>query len=237
MADPFESSRRKIARAKEQLANLEREVTWFQMSNPYTRVIEPHTDRPGHEVHKIKRTKTLPLSINDIAADVVGNLRNSLDNASYGIAVASGLSNPKCTAFPFAGSVGQMANALGRSKDLPPQIQSLLCGFQPYPGGDDLLWALNEICIADKHKLLIPIGSGFADLGTHVEAFGYIQMPQTPTWDRTKNEMELFTVSSDTEQVKYDFRFSVFVVFNDIKIVANQFLESSTHLTAKSRAS
>jgi hypothetical protein len=219
LADIFYSCRRKLARAKEHLVDLEREVVDFQLSNPYTRVTELDPDAADHYIHKVKLTKFLPPSISDITADIVGNLRNSLDNAGYAIAVASGLSNPKFTNFPFAGSIDHMPNALGRSKDLPPQIQSLFCGFQPYPGGDDLLWALNEICVTDKHKLLIPIGTGSTNLGMHVEALGYIKMPQTPMWDRTKNEMELVTVGPETEQFNYNFHFRIFVAFNNIRVV------------------
>jgi len=46
-----------------------------------------------------------------------------------------------------------MSNSLGRAKDLPKEIHSLFCGFQPYRGGDDVLWALNEVCVADNTKL------------------------------------------------------------------------------------
>ncbi|MGD0790545.1 MAG: hypothetical protein ABR920_02135 [Terriglobales bacterium] len=219
MADPFESSHRKIARAKEHFLNLHREIEKFTLINPYERVIEPHPNKPDHVVHKIKMTKEIPASIADTTADLVQNLRNALDNAAYAVAVATGKTAAKNAAFPFARSVTEMANSLGRSKDLPKEIQSLFCGFQPYLGGDDILWALNEICNGDKHKMVIPVGTAIVRLGASVQGTGgYFRMPDPHVWDRTKNEMVLITFGPKTE-FKYDFNFGFFVVFNDIQIV------------------
>ena len=198
-----------------------RVATFYELTgilNPYERVIEPHPDKPDHVIHKIKMTKEIPAPIADITGDVVNNLRNALDNAGYAVAVASGKVDPKFTAFPFAGSVGQMANSLGRSKDVPKEIQSLFCRFQPYLGGDDILWALNEICNGDKHKMVIPIGTGIIRAGVGIEVMGKFSMPNVHIWDRAKNEMELVTLGADAK-FNYHFQFSFFVAFNNIQIV------------------
>ena len=220
-ADPFESSRRKIARAKEHFADLKRKIQDFERIHPYESVVELHPDEPNHKVHKVKLTQALPGAIADVTADMAQNLRNALDNAGYAVSVASGRVAPKFTAFPFAGSLAQMPNSLGRSKDIPPQIQSLFCGFQPYPEGDDLLWALNEISVADKHKMVIPIGTAIRRIGAAVEGTGYVEIPDPHVWYRTKNEMVLFTTGFQTDY-KYDFNFRVFVAFNEIRVVDGQ---------------
>jgi len=221
MPDPFDSSRRKIARAKEHFANLHREIEEFTRVNPYARVTEPHPERADRIVHKVKMTKEIPAVIADTTADFVQNLRNALDNAAYAVAVAAGKVDPKYTAFPFARSAAEMANSLGRSKDLPKEMQSLFCGFQPYLGGDDLLWAFNEICNGDKHKYIIPIGTGMVRRAAGVEGTGFFEMPTTHVWDRTKNEMELLTLGVESTY-KYNFQFSFFVAFNDIQVVDGQ---------------
>ena len=58
--DPFDSSRRKLARAKEHIAHLEEELLIFFQSDPYAPVVEPHSELPGHIVRKIRVTKQLP---------------------------------------------------------------------------------------------------------------------------------------------------------------------------------
>lgn len=221
MPDHFESSRRKIARAKQHLIDLQREIGKFAQKEPYKRVVEPDSQHPDHQVHKIKLTEPLPVIIGDIAADMVQNLRNALDNAGYSVAAAGGRVNPKFAAFPFAGSIAQMANALGRSKDIPQEIQSLFVGFQPYRGGNDILWALNEMCVADKHKMLIPIGTGIVRAKAALRGTGFFQMPDPHFWDRDKNEMVILILGPGAV-FDYDFDFRFYIAFNDIPVVDGQ---------------
>lgn len=228
MSEPFDSSRQKFARAEEHFIDLQKKINEFIWSYPYERVIEPHPDDPKKLVHKFRLNKPLPPAIANIAADLAGNLRNALDNAAYDIAIASGLTNPKFTSFPFAGSVEQMANSLGRSKDLPKEIQSLFCGFQPYLGGDDLLWALNEICVADKHKMVIPIGAGAFRTAASVHVTGWFSMPDPHVWNRAKNEMEVVTILEGST-FEYDFDFRTFVAFNEIGVIDGKPVFSVLH--------
>jgi hypothetical protein len=194
MPDPFEDARRKVARADEHFADLYQKINAYTQENPLEKVIEPHPTMPGHQLHKLKLTRSLPSSFGDITGDIVHNLRSALDVAAYSIAVGSGCQNPKYSAFPFAGSLSQMRQALGRTKDLPVPIQSLFVGFQPYLGGDDLLWALNEMCNTDKHKMLIPMGNVVVRVGADVRGTGYFSMPDPHIWNREKGEMDLITL-------------------------------------------
>ena len=95
----------------EHFNELERKVGEFTRVNPYQKVVEQHPSKPDHVVHKIVLTEALPQSLADITGDIVQNLRNALDNAAYAVAVASGRTDPKFTAFPFAGSLSQMPQA------------------------------------------------------------------------------------------------------------------------------
>jgi hypothetical protein len=223
MPDIFESSRQKIAWAEKRLTELEREISDFGQLNPYEQVTEPHPDKPGHVVHKIKLTYALPPAIAHITGEVANSLRSALDNAGYSIAVAAGCVNPKSSAFPFAGSADGMSKAIGgRCKDIPQPIQSLFCGFQPYPGGNYLLWALNEICNTDKHKIAIPFGTGAYPIGVSARGTGgYMCIPTPHIWDSAKNEMTLITLGPGVK-FDYEFDFRFFVAFGEIKLVAGK---------------
>jgi hypothetical protein len=218
MSDPLSSSRQKLVRAEKHFVDLQNEISEFTQQSPYEQVTEPHPDKPGFTIEKVRMAKEIPAAIADLTADIVISLRSALDNAGYAIAVAAGVNNPKHCAFPFAGSAAQMANAVGRAKDIPEKIQSLFCGFQPYKGGNDLLWALNEVANTDKHKMVIPIGQALARYGASVSGTGFFSMPDPHVWDRTKNEMKLIELGPSATY-KYDFRFQFFIAFHDIELI------------------
>src|SRR5260370_39007758 len=187
MADPLEASKRKHSRANEHFAELHRKIKEYELSRPYEKVIEPHVEKPDLNVQNMRLKDALPPDLADITGDILHNLRSSLDVATYAIAVGAGSVDPKFSAFPFAGSLSQMANSLGRSKDLPVPIQSLIVGLGPYPGGDDALWALNEMCVTDKHKMLIPVGNVMVRTAAEVRGTGYFSMPEPHVWDPVGN--------------------------------------------------
>jgi hypothetical protein len=111
-----------------------------------------------------------------------------------------------------------MANSLGRSKDIPAPIQSLFVGFQPYLGGNDALWALNEMCVTDKHKMLIPVGNLVVRTGANVRGTGYFSMPDPHIWDAERNEMVLITLGPGAE-FDCQFEFHMFVAVTGIRVV------------------
>ncbi len=157
MAGLLDNSRSKFDWAEKRFTDLQREVEKFWQLHPYKQVTEPHPDKPDYQQCKIIPTESFPPDIAHITAEVVSSLRSALDGAGYAVAVAAGTRDPKSSAFPFAGSAEGMAKALnGRCKDIPPPIQSLFCGFQPYPGGNEFLWALNEVCTPINTKSLCP---------------------------------------------------------------------------------
>ncbi len=219
MSKAFEDAKDKIAWADKRFGDLDLEIRKFWQLDPYEEIIEAHPDKPGYQVRKIKLVKEMPSDITHVISEIVGKLRSALDGAGYAVALASGKSAPKSTAFPFSGSLASLSNAIGgRCKDIPAPIQSLFCGFQPYRGGDDLLWSLNEICNAEKHAIAAPIGTGAFPQSVRVRGTGFSEIPRPHKWDGAKNEMVLITLGPDTE-FDYEFNFSMFIGFGDVGTV------------------
>lgn len=83
----------------------------------------------------------------------------------------------------------------GRCKHLPKKIVDLLRAFKPYKGGDNRLWALNELCNTNKHASIRPvaIASGGIEYRNITANDRASVIP--PVWDRAKNEMELIRLS------------------------------------------
>lgn len=232
MPHPFDSSRRKMERAHTHFLNLQGKVATFVNSNPYHEVIDPHPDKPDHEIHKIKPSRELSGEMDDIGDDFgefVSNLRSALDNVGYAIASITGKLDAKNCNFPFAGSLADWNT--GRCADLPREIQSLFFGFQPYFGGDDLLCAINAACNTDKHRSVV--GSVNIFMAEHVSVRGvgrFFSMPLKHAWDRAKNEMELITLGPGSpDDVKYTFKFTAFVAMSNIRSVEGKEVVGVAH--------
>jgi hypothetical protein len=63
--DPFASPKRRLARAKEHISDIEAGIRRFFESEPDARVVELNSRR--FEEHKIKLTKPIPSELTDIA--------------------------------------------------------------------------------------------------------------------------------------------------------------------------
>src|SRR5271168_1049773 len=106
MADPFESSRLKIARAKRHISELDASEQRFLKGKCKGLVVEvdPAT---GNKLHKVKFSNSVPLECDGIVSDAANNLRDALDHAGASLAVIIGKAGSKYAAFPFSGSAEQ----------------------------------------------------------------------------------------------------------------------------------
>lgn len=100
-ADLFESSTRKLMRAKEHILDLELKIFNYVELSPYACVVDPDPHVPEHQVHKLRLTQPLPDELPTIIGDAANNLREALDNAGYAVAIASGQMNPQVLRIPL----------------------------------------------------------------------------------------------------------------------------------------
>jgi len=106
----------------------------------------------------------------------------------------------------------------GRCADVPQEIWPILRSFKPYKGGNDTLIALNDACNRNKHALIVSLIPDFPVLEHKMYGVGMeslIIAPKHPVWDRTKNEMELFTVAPGV-QIAAEFKLAFLVAFAEI---------------------
>jgi hypothetical protein len=239
MTNFFHSARSRITRAEAHITNIEETANAFVAETPYRFVVESDTDGLL-QFHKVKLIKALPDGLTNVAADAIENLRSALDNAAYVIALAAGIyktrgkAEPKSSYFPFAGSLAELSNVIkGRCRDLPEAIVALMRSFQPYKGGNDLLWSLTELCNANKHRLLVPIGVSVGP--AIISMFLKDELPPTfgpegpewprftwpPEWNHEKQEGAFAVVGPDA-YIEYSFDLTVSVAFADIGAVGGE---------------
>jgi hypothetical protein len=160
MSDIFNDPKRRIARAKEHIQDLDAGIDIFLKRRPYARCIDvdPTT---GNKIHKIKLTMPVSDALLNQAVEIAEGLRATLDKTGFASAVAWGNTRLKETYFPIADTDAKIGtDVIGRVKcrDLHCDILSLFRRFQPYKAGNPLIWAVNQLANGTKHRILIPVG-------------------------------------------------------------------------------
>jgi hypothetical protein len=188
--DSFYSANVRIARAEKHLKDLEAQIDGFFGEKPYTRVVDPDPNGT-HEIHKIRLTKPFPIGWRILATEIIEHLRASLDHATWATAYLK-TANPDIgqTAFPFAGTLADLDDSMRRrSKNVPAEIQAILRTFQPYKGGNDYLFALNDMCNLSKHSLITFIAGALVDAEVKGSGWGAVEFFKDLTLDSTTNEI------------------------------------------------
>jgi hypothetical protein len=215
MINIFTSPNKMLNRGKRHISDLETQINSFIHDKPWSRVVEIDVDGVT-ELHKIKFTKTLSEDMPHIVFDAANNLRSALDQTAFQIARRhTGIDNPKSAKFPIGPTESDMLNNLaGGCRDLPAEIQALFRTFKPYKRGNNVIWALNELCNAPKHKILVPVElSG----GTITVSDGSFQGPVAATWDwdREKNEIT-YMKTRVGEASTYNLDFALGIAFDNV---------------------
>src|SRR5690606_771518 len=89
----------------------------------------------------------------------------------------------------------------------------LFRGFNAYEGGNYALWALNKLCNANKHRLLIPVGV-FAQgmvFTRHLLVDGEVFAPQ---WNREKMQVEFARIQPGGS-FDYNAQVSIHIAFDE----------------------
>ncbi len=104
----------------------------------------------------------LPAGVPLMIGDVVHNLRSALDLMMYEMVALTGTPPSDNLYFPFRSTAKRLEEAVRdpEVQRLGPSVINLIVNeIKPYPesaGGNGRLYALHQLDIMDKHKLLIP---------------------------------------------------------------------------------
>jgi hypothetical protein len=209
----LESPKRRLKRAKEKIRRLEKRIATFFKKKPGAPITE--TDAQGVTTHAFRFNHQIPESWGDVAVEAIEALRSALDQCGYAVAVRSGVAEPRNAYFPFGDTPTELdANTKGRCKDLPPEISTLFRSFESHKGGNYSLWALNKLCNANKHRLLMPVGiASGGNVINQMKIGGGVRV-RVPTFDRDKNQI----VVAETDpgaHFEYDMNLTFFVAFDE----------------------
>ncbi len=152
----------KIKRAKEHVADLERELQSFLQSNPY-KVGSKHDPQTRKLIYYVTSVEPTPDCLPLIAGDAIQNLMSALDHLAYQIVCSdtgNNPPNPKWIYFPIADDAAKYeARKGGKIKGARQETLDAIDALKPYKGGNDLLWTLYRLNNIEKHRLLLTVGS------------------------------------------------------------------------------
>lgn len=154
--DKFFSSKLKVNRAKRHIVELNNNIIDYIKSKPYRVVVEQDTKSTNH-LWTLRVRNEVPPDFAVIIGDAIHNLRSALDLLASTLVGLSGEST-KDVYFPFVDSFDCMESAIKKrhidraGEDIVEIIRSL----KPYKGGNEMLRAIHDLDITDKHKTLIP---------------------------------------------------------------------------------
>jgi hypothetical protein len=221
----FRSPRVALGNAQRHTTYLKGAIDRFFSDEPYThrRDVDPET---GEDVFKIVLVKEIPDEIFAMAGDAFGNIRECLDQTAYTVATACRLSNTKLKRiyFPFASDSSSMNKAIrDKCSGIPEEIKALYRSFKPYKGGDDALWALNEIANTKKHRYLVPVGNyvGGATFNDISVASCQDLSIMFPYWDGAKNEL-VYMRGRGLTDFNYEVKVSFDIAVSQIDVLRGQ---------------
>jgi hypothetical protein len=162
MSHPLDGCWAKIQRAKEQINNLNIEITSLLNNDAYSVVGEFQPERQRY-VFKIVGPP-VPLRIAVLAGEIIHHLRSCFDHVVWALASKNGIPDETRITFPVCETAEKYKNAVkeGIIKGVSRAERPLIEALQPYQTNDpanSILKIIHDLDIADKHRLLIVVAN------------------------------------------------------------------------------
>lgn len=150
------ASKLKTGRAKSHIRELDNGIIDYLKTKPYRVVIEQDPNSPNH-LWTLRVRNDVPHTFSAIIGDAIHNLRASLDLLASDLVAANGGSTNNVY-FPFAEDVDSFERMIKeRHVDRAGEdVVEIIRSLKPYKGGNDMLRAIHDLDITDKHKTIIP---------------------------------------------------------------------------------
>ena len=216
----FTDSRLRLQWANESLTDFVRCANIYFKRAPREFVVEPDLDGI-HERHKFRFCKPLPLSLTKHTVHAIEDLRAALDLAACDVARLASLPADEVH-FPFSRSKTDFKSRVNRvCKGFPQEIKDLFAGYEPYAGGSDLLFAINELCNASKHQIITPVVSIIGTELPYIESSAVMHPIPIMLYSRSENEIT-YAITERGLKWMYKAEFSFRVCFGKVGEIAGR---------------
>jgi hypothetical protein len=160
MSHPLDGCRAKIERAKEQIDNLNADVTSLLNSEAYSIAKEFQPQRKRYAFKIIGPEP--PSRISVLAGEIIHHLRSCYDHVIWALAERNGIPDEARITFPVCMTPEKYANAIkeGITRGVSRQHRPLIEALQPYRAPDpdnSFLKIVHDLDVTDKHRLLLVV--------------------------------------------------------------------------------
>jgi len=151
----LDAIRSKINRASKHIDDLAAACKTFINATPF--VLDRETDpSTGYYRFRLIDIKEPPREIALIAGDAVHNLRSALDHLAYQLVLANGGTPLKQTCFPIFDDIAKYQRMdANKVRGMSQAARDAIDAVKPYKDGNNALYTLHELDIADKHHALL----------------------------------------------------------------------------------
>jgi len=172
MRHRLDSSREKIARAKELAAAFDSAVKDYYLPAPF-QIRHDYDEQRGHLVWRLVNCKPPSLRLGVLVGEVVHHLRSALDHAVFQLIESNGKTPGNKSGFPIFSDVkGYRSKRRKMIRGVSAAAEARIELLQPFHKGaafrEHPLWILQNLNNTDKHRLLaITVAfTGFSGEGT-----------------------------------------------------------------------
>ena len=155
----FESAKLKIKRAKQHIIELNRVVDTYSAQHPL-RIFRSFDGKASQVTYRVKAKIPMPTEIPLVIGDAIHNLRSALDLLIYEMVgdKCETAGQRKNVQFPFSKSAQSLGGTIKTRQvhRAGEKVVQEIHGLEPYPGGNETLYAIYTLDVTDKHKLIIP---------------------------------------------------------------------------------
>jgi len=160
LPDTLDELTARAKRAKQHIADLDAACQAFFNTRPYEITTKFDMEARQHTTY-VTKVPIIPIRIATIIADILTNLRGTLDHLAWYIYTISGrIGRERDICFPIAETLAVYESTKKRIvKGWCDEAVAALDSFKPYKGGNNLLWSLHELYRLNQHRLLARLGT------------------------------------------------------------------------------
>lgn len=222
MKDDLSDARAAVAWGESQLPILAGRIRGWEATDLQVVAVD-HESQPSKKLAVVRIKQPLPDIIHAEVGAIIGSFRSSLDLLCAALALRKGIRPSEDTYFPIFRSVLDMIDPREgienkqRRRWLSDSECKILKSYEPYQGGNDLLWSLHRLDIMRKHERMIAATFYVQSLSVFGRGMAY---RDTRDFPYLKHETVLFEFPINVPQPEVNF--SIDIIFDEAGLSVNQ---------------